>query len=289
MILPHSLLKHARRGASTAALFSTQRGGASLEQTGKDAWLVWSPGVPARIAASYVFVAVALAVLARSPAAHVAERAAAAAQQALLRGAHRAGWWTLLSLLSSSCCVIQLALNMLSVGCAGFNSVLGPARPLFLACALHARVLLRRTAVGALGVDPRVRQLNVYGGAFAVAMAFAPEVLALVALSRRRSGEMEGTSALRLDLPTMGCVACVDSVSRAIRAVDGVVDAHVTVGAATVCVDKAKAPDAMAASISDAVRRAGFPPESARWSKSWIQFLNHWQRTNHPAPLAPRH
>lgn len=168
MILPASLLKHARRGATTAALFSTQRGGASLKQTGKDAWLVWSPGVPARIAASYVFVAVALAVLYRSPAAHVGERAAAAAQEALLRGAHRAGWWTLLSLLSSSCCVIQLALNMLSVGCAGFNSVLGPARSFFLACALHARVLLRRTAVGALGVDPRVRQLNVYGGAFAV-------------------------------------------------------------------------------------------------------------------------
>jgi copper chaperone CopZ len=270
MILPASLLKHARRGATTAALFSTQRGGASLKQTGKDAWLVWSPGVPARIAASYVFVAVALAVLYRSPAAHVGERAAAAAQEALLRGAHRAGWWTLLSLLSSSCCVIQFALNMLSVGCAGFNSVLGPARPFFLACALHARVLLRRTAVGALGVDPRVRQLNVYGGAFAVAMAFAPEALALVATSRRRNGiSPDGSSSLTLDLPTMGCVACVDSVSRAIRAVDGVVDARVTVGAATVCVNEAaaKAPDAMSASICDAVRRAGFPPEYARWSK----------------------
>ncbi|KAF9081247.1 hypothetical protein BGX23_001103 [Mortierella sp. AD031] len=37
-----------------------------------------------------------------------------------------------LGLLSSSCCLIQLALNLLSVGCAGF-SVLTPYRPLFLA------------------------------------------------------------------------------------------------------------------------------------------------------------
>lgn len=35
-------------------------------------------------------------------------------------------------LLSSSCCVLQLLLNALSVGCAGF-SALTPYRPLFLA------------------------------------------------------------------------------------------------------------------------------------------------------------
>jgi len=263
------MLNHARRGASTAvsaggALFSTQRGGGALEQTGKDAWLVWSPGVPVRIAASYVFLAVALAVLARSPAQHAVERAAVATQEALLHGAHRAGWWTVLSLLSSSCCVIQLALNMLSVGCAGFNSILGPARPFFLACALHARVLLRRAAVAAPGVDPRVRQMNVYGGALAVAVAFAPEMVALVAKLRRRGGNV-GAASLTLALPSMGCVACVDAVSRAVRSVDGVVDADVSVGSATVSVNAAN--DAMAAAISDAVRRAGFPPEAVRWSK----------------------
>ena len=276
MILPHSLLNHARRGASGAngaavALFGIKGGGGSintdaLQQTAKNEWLVWSPGFPVRIAASYVFLAVALAVLARSPAQHAVERAAVATQEALLHGAHRAGWWTLLSLLSSSCCVIQLALNMLSVGCAGFNSILGPARPFFLACALHARVLLRRAAVTSPGVDPRVRQMNVYGGALAVAVAFAPEAVALVAkLRRRRGGDVAGAASLTLDLPSMGCVACVDAVSRAVRAVDGVVDASVTVGAATVSV--AEANDAMAAAISDAVRRAGFPPGGMRWSK----------------------
>ena len=138
---------------------------------------------------------------------------------------------------------------------------------IFLACALHARVLLRRAAVAAPGVDPRVRQMNVYGGAFAVAVAFAPEVVALVAkLRRRRGGDVAGAASLTLDLPSMGCVACVDAVSRAIRGVDGVVDASVTVGAATVSVTEAN--DAMAAAISDAVRRAGFPPGAVRWSTS---------------------
>ncbi|KAF0362620.1 hypothetical protein F8M41_014032 [Gigaspora margarita] len=40
-------------------------------------------------------------------------------------------WATLCGLLSSSCCIIQLILNMFSIGCAGF-SLLTPYRPLFL-------------------------------------------------------------------------------------------------------------------------------------------------------------
>ena len=79
-------------------------------------------------------------------------------------------------------------------------------------------MLLRRAAVAAPGVDPRVRQMNVYGGALAVAVAFAPEMVALVARLRRRRGE--GRFSLTLDLPSMGCVACVDAVSRAVRGVD---------------------------------------------------------------------
>eukprot|EP00618_Florenciella_parvula_P032361 CAMPEP_0119500150 /NCGR_PEP_ID=MMETSP1344-20130328/22375_1 /TAXON_ID=236787 /ORGANISM="Florenciella parvula, Strain CCMP2471" /LENGTH=348 /DNA_ID=CAMNT_0007536205 /DNA_START=1 /DNA_END=1044 /DNA_ORIENTATION=+ len=48
-------------------------------------------------------------------------------------------WWGALSLLSSSCCVIQLLLNSLSLGCAGFNTVLGPVRPAFLALTVIAQ------------------------------------------------------------------------------------------------------------------------------------------------------
>ena len=107
--------------------------------------------------------------------------------------------------------------------------------------------------------------MNVYGGALAVAVAFAPEAVALVARLRRRRGGAVGAASLTLDLPTMGCVACVDAVSRAICGVPGVVDADVALGSATVSVNEAS--DAMAAAISDAVRKAGFPPEAVRWHK----------------------
>ena len=107
--------------------------------------------------------------------------------------------------------------------------------------------------------------MNVYGGALAVAVTFAPEMVALVAKLRRRRGDVAGAASLTLDLPSMGCVACVDAVSRAVRSVPGVVDARVAVGSATVSVNAAD--DAMAAAISDAVRKAGFPPDAVRWSK----------------------
>ena len=76
---------------------------------------------------------------------------------------------------------------------------------------------------------------------------------------RRRAGRRA-----RASLCLVG-VACVDAVSRAIRSVDGVLDASVSVGSATVSVNNAN--DAMAASISDAVRKAGFPPDAVRWGK----------------------
>ena len=51
----------------------------------------------------------------------------------MLATAHRYAWWSLLGLLSSSCCALQLVLNAMSLGCAGFNTVLGPWRPTVLA------------------------------------------------------------------------------------------------------------------------------------------------------------
>ena len=51
----------------------------------------------------------------------------------LMFQAHSWELWTVFGLLSSSCCLLQLLLNLMSVGCAGFNTVLGPLRPFFLA------------------------------------------------------------------------------------------------------------------------------------------------------------
>merc|ERR1719161_3498711 len=39
--------------------------------------------------------------------------------------------WSILGLLSSACCLLQVILNAFALGCAGFNTYLGPLRPSF--------------------------------------------------------------------------------------------------------------------------------------------------------------
>ena len=60
---------------------------------------------------------------------------------ALARAIEEPGLWGVVGLLSSSCCALQLVLNAFSVGCAGFNTVLGPLRPYLLALASVLQVL----------------------------------------------------------------------------------------------------------------------------------------------------
>mmetsp|Transcript_12851 Transcript_12851/g.41976 ORF Transcript_12851/g.41976 Transcript_12851/m.41976 type:complete len:238 (-) Transcript_12851:109-822(-) len=150
------------------------------------AHLVWSPGVAPKTVAAYTGLA-----LVRHALPQVSTPAPAVA----------------LGFLSSSCCLLQLALNAASIGCAGFNVVLGPLRPFFLALTAHVH---RRTSPGL--------------ALLAAAITFTPEALALLERTRRRR---MGSASIVIDLPTMGCVACVDAVARAVRAVDGVASASI--------------------------------------------------------------
>merc|ERR1719424_609712 len=54
-------------------------------------------------------------------------------QWELIDAAESLSLWFLMGLFSSSCCLIQIGLNALSFGCAGFNTWLGPIRPALLA------------------------------------------------------------------------------------------------------------------------------------------------------------
>ncbi|CAD7925268.1 unnamed protein product [Amoebophrya sp. A120] len=64
-------------------------------------------------------------------------------QQDLLQPVvHQFALYSLLPLLSSACCAFQLLLNAFSIGCAGFNTVLGPVRPFFLAITILSQVLM---------------------------------------------------------------------------------------------------------------------------------------------------
>uniref|UniRef100_A0A7S0Q4C2 HMA domain-containing protein n=1 Tax=Coccolithus braarudii TaxID=221442 RepID=A0A7S0Q4C2_9EUKA len=136
--------------------------------------------------------------------------------------------WGALGLLSSACCLFQLILNAMSVGCAGFNTVLGPFRPYFLA---FAAVL--QAWVWTIEVDARVHGAPadasvVVGSLLCVSLSFLPEALSLWVA--RRGGEVatsDDGAVLMLRVIGMGCTACTAKVQDALAAVPGVAAAAV--------------------------------------------------------------
>lgn len=117
-----------------------------------------------------------------------------------------------LPMLSSACCTLQLAINALtSLGCAGFNKVLGPVRPIFLAILLHNTARMTKTAM-----------------ALSWIVALSPELVHLRNQKIQYNDEtmtMAPASSMveiRLAVPGMGCSACVNKVTSALKMdVDG--------------------------------------------------------------------
>lgn len=120
----------------------------------------------------------------------------------------------LLPLLSSSCCLLQLAINALvgAGGCAGFNTVLGPVRPFFLSTLAYLNWLAWPPPLGQ--------------GLLRLSLAFLPEVIdvwnRILLLWWKKKTEEGANSAkilvvLEIDIPSMGCVACINKIDGAIR------------------------------------------------------------------------
>jgi copper chaperone CopZ len=124
-----------------------------------------------------------------------------------------------LPLLSSSCCAIQLAFNAVSAavlgagaGCLGFNTVLGPLRP-YLMAIMAAYHTLPATAFTL----------------FRYAVAILPELVFgwnEVIRSRWKKNSSEATgnaleptfkATMVVEVPTMGCVACVNKIESSLR------------------------------------------------------------------------
>ncbi|KAL3808344.1 hypothetical protein ACHAXA_007628 [Cyclostephanos tholiformis] len=132
-----------------------------------------------------------------------------------------------LPLLSSSCCAIQLMMNALTGwGCAGFNSYLGPFRPTLLSLLLiYTWKMLPYQSSGWTIVS--------------LSLAFLPELVDVWNANRSRqwrqrtrvddkrdmgekstslsSSSITVEAKLTLNIPTMGCVACVNKVDASIR------------------------------------------------------------------------
>jgi len=93
---------------------------------------------------------------------------------AMMDMAHYFAFWSLLGLLSSSCCAVQLILNALSLGCAGFNTALGPSRPMFMCFTFYAQVASWSVAYN----RPWIWSQTFIGTIISVTLCFLPEVLA---------------------------------------------------------------------------------------------------------------
>lgn len=128
-----------------------------------------------------------------------------------------------LPLLSSSCCLLQLFINMLvgAGGCAGFNTILGPVRPYLLAFLAYLNIV---TGAG-------IRQSVLRYG-----IALMPEGISFwneytnsqwrKSLSTSAVVTSSGTSnttehllraTMVVDIPAMGCVACINKIESNLR------------------------------------------------------------------------
>ena len=177
----------------------------------KEEHLIWSPSFAPQFAVAATACAVAVILLSQSP---------------LARGAHawypiydtvfvRTGLWTVAGLLSSSCCLLQIMLNAFSIGCAGFNTVLGPPRPYFMAVAISMQALMWQAAISeAAPLEPAITST-----ALTVCLTFLPEALNA---ATQRSAAPPAEDDLRIRVDGMGCTACSAKVKATLEGVEGV-------------------------------------------------------------------
>lgn len=167
----------------------------------------------------------------------------------LMQTASEMAWWSILGLLSSSCCVVQIVLNAFAFGCAGFNSVLGPVRPTFLAMTIVAQASSWYVAYS----RPYQWKTTLSMTLMSLFLTLMPEALAWH--TARRAGSRHtlqmgaqpqddgggGTMHLRVHLSTMGCSSCVATVSKVLRGIQGVLHHHVSIedGSADIVFDVA--------------------------------------------------
>jgi len=114
--------------------------------------------------------------------------------------------WSVFGLFSSSCCAIQLFLNVFNVGCAGFNTVLGPWRPVFIGLTATLQI----TVWAHVYLNPHMWPMAAVGTFVAVSLSFLPEILHL--LARLHAPATFQEASLTLHVEGMGCAACTNAV-----------------------------------------------------------------------------
>lgn len=130
----------------------------------------------------------------------------------------------LFPLLSSACCGIQLAINAFvgAGGCAGFNKVLGPLRPYFVATLLV-------TTAATFPAHHQSRAAIVKWIQYSLLrwfVALMPEMVHLwnicvaervQSLDTTLKGSGDVVTTIEMTIPTMGCVACINKIDSSMR------------------------------------------------------------------------
>jgi len=150
----------------------------------------------------------------------------------LMIAASSLAWWSVMGLLSSACCLLQILLNALSLGCAGFNTYLGPARPFFLAATTMLQYSGWLVVVNNPIADWRYTAL---GSGLAFTLALMPEMIYLYQQLRPKTTCIPASVAV-LKLEGMGCVSCASTVRNVAHQHSTVLDVSVSVndGTATI-------------------------------------------------------
>ena len=273
--VPH---RQAIRGAAAALLASDPV--ASLEEAGspprKQQYLMTDDGFGSHLTASLAAIAAVIAgCVYVQPLHNVSIKLYYALNDAMMRTTNRVVMWSLLGLLSSSCCAIQIVLNALSFGCAGFNTVLGPIRP--TSVALTIALQISSWYLGYL--QPHQWRPIAASTLLCAFLTFLPEMLAWRTASRPKMRmrltegdfddlQLDKSVALNFRLGTMGCASCVSTVSGVFDSMKGVVSYNVSLedGLAEVVLEDPNNEDndSLWRGIAQKLEAAGFPAETVR-------------------------
>lgn len=143
----------------------------------------------------------------------------------MLVTAHHYAMWSLLGLLSSSCCALQLILNSMSMGCAGFNTVLGPIRPTLLSLT----IMLQMGSWYVAWSRPWQWAPTAISSMLVLFLSFLPELLHKYSfLITKRQAPTRGRvdqgnsiassdMVLSFKMTSVGCSACLISVSNVLN------------------------------------------------------------------------
>lgn len=228
----------------------------------KKAFLIWDQGFLLRFFASLVAILAGAGAVAQIP--EVQLFVWEAYQEVLFRlmdGANRMAWWSVIGLLSSSCCALQLVLNAFNLGCAGFNTTLGPLRPFFCALTVCCQGVVWYTAY-----DKPFQRL--YVGASTALVATLTMLPEMTAYWVQRGAAPKGGAAAPprsravFALEGMGCAACTKKVAEVVDATPEAVGRQVSLERKELVVlltaSAAEAAEVVAPALCQRLGAAGF-------------------------------